>query len=793
VLAPTALLLATALAQFPLATETELPTGERVVLAADQLLYEPSRQLLIARGHTVLRTEQATVRAEEVTYDQLNERAVARGNVMLVSGLFAAVADEVRLDVRTLEAEVDGGLFLKKRDVTPEQLLAARTADELKRVGQTVLTLTGRRIKRIGPNEFLVDGLSFNPCDCDPNEPTWRIEARRAEVQIGERAILTSPIVYVQSVPVLWLPWVYLPLADRRTGLLLPKPNVTALNGLTLEQPVFVTLGESYDATFTPGYYLGGSDPKFGVRGPRLHTEFRYAPSPGTGGRATAGLLYDLRPRRHPFVPEEAAQPAVKRGLRAEGSWQHSQELGRDVFAKVDGVLVSDGYLPRDATADIVLRQNQYLRSTATVFHRGAWTFAGLDAVLRQAIYSDDQRFGFELFRQNQDAVGAPLVAPRTLQRLPAATFAIPERSLWGPVAGGVRVEFARLAPLGRAFGDEGTDGLFHPLDPDPDGTQGNGRLDPGEREARDRLDLRPQLSARLPLLGVAQLTPYAGWRQDLYFGEVTSAVAHRGYPILGASLESALRRDFAAGPGLRHWIRPSLELRSVPWVFGGLPGRAYDEVDLAVPPEGFTQAVAQVRQELALLGEGGYRPLVRLDLGQGLDLQEQVLADAFARFSLWYGPAFLGALTRYDPSAGALAQVSASAGVDNGRGSGLYAAFDRLHEAGADRQRRGLDALVGPRLQALPTPEAGFGLASQLIAGARARFPGGLGARYEAIVQPLREGTPLAQQSVGLSYGPACDCWRLEVSAVLRPETRVPDFGASLSLSNFGSFGSAR
>ena len=37
---------------------------------------------------------------------------------MLVSGLFAAVADSITLDVEALEAWVESGLFLKKRNVT---------------------------------------------------------------------------------------------------------------------------------------------------------------------------------------------------------------------------------------------------------------------------------------------------------------------------------------------------------------------------------------------------------------------------------------------------------------------------------------------------------------------------------------------------------------------------------------------------------------------------------------------------------------------------------------------------
>jgi LPS-assembly protein len=70
-----------------------------------------------------------------------------------------------------------------------------------------------------------------------------------------------------------------------------------------------------------------------------------------------------------------------------------------------------------------------------------------------------------------------------------------------------------------------------------------------------------------------------------------------------------------------------------------------------------------------------------------------------------------------------------------------------------------------------------------------------GLGVRYEAIVQPLARKaptptSPLAQQVLGVSYGPACDCWRVEGVATLRRNQHMPDFGLNLTVAGFGSFG---
>lgn len=835
-------------AQLPLSTSLQLPTGETVELAADFVLYEPEHQVLTAHGHAQVRKGPLVMRADEVVYDRVHLTVVARGNIMMISGQMAAVADEVSVDLQTFEANVKNGLFMQKRNVSTEQLLAATTPQQLRDLGETPTMMSGRHIRRTGPNTFEVEGLALAPCHCTTGPPSWHVEASGGNVQMGDHATLVWPVVYVYSVPVLALPWMYMPLSNRRSGLLVPKPTQTGLNGFSLEQPIYFTLGRSYDLTLTPAYYFGAPMGDFtrvidgqtvvrkepahvGIRGPRLLTEFRYAPSVGTEGRATLGLLYDLQPVRNPITADfyldgDNNVLPNPRGLRAEASLLHHQDLGHGFYDRIDAFAVSDGFYTRDITADIVARENQYLRSSGVLFHRADDDWEGIEVGLRQ-----DIRWGYNLLGSTTPPAGAVLAtpllpAPRTFQKLPALSWELPERPLGGSrVAGGLRVEFTRLSPLTSLFGDEGYDGRFEPdglmlattpagAQRVPDPAQGNGILDGLDREARDRIDLRPRLSTSYALGSFARLTPSVGLRQDVYLGEVTGRTGERGYPLLDLRADSELSRTFTLKDlTLHHTIEPSVQLRYVPVVWGdllspagspGSPGQVYDEIDAALPATApgmarrFLHGVVELTQTLSSRRGSTRTELLRLSVGQGFDLSRYaptlgqgnnsdgapVLRDTFGRLTLHLGALSGGGVLRYDSTAQEIAQLSADLRVDVPKGS-LYARYDDLEGVGSDRLRRGLDALVGPEAQSLQR-------AQFLTVGTTANLLFGLGVRYEAILQPqARNDSPLSQQVLGVAYGPACNCWRIEGFARLARGQTHPDFGVNLTVTGLGTFGS--
>ncbi|MEZ4433278.1 MAG: hypothetical protein R3F65_12795 [bacterium] len=95
----------------------------------------------------------------------------------------------------------------------------------------------------------------FSACGCD--DPPWTISASAATIRPGEGAWAHWPVLRVGGVPIAAAPVAYVPLARRRTGLLLPTAGYDAEDGWWAKLPLFVALGPSLDLTLSPGWRDG--------------------------------------------------------------------------------------------------------------------------------------------------------------------------------------------------------------------------------------------------------------------------------------------------------------------------------------------------------------------------------------------------------------------------------------------------------------------------------------------------------------------------------------------------------
>lgn len=796
---PLALLLVASLAraQVPAA----LPPETEVELESERLVWLEDGTVR-AEGTVRLRAGTIRIAAEQVRYDSAAGVAEVEGGFTLLDGTFVARGERGLLRLRTGEAELhEVSLWEKREPPAPEEVFGA-DATALRLLGRNALDLRASSVERLADGTWVARRPTVTTCDCDEDPPSWTMGAASVRYA-GERVRLVWPVFYVRGVPVAALPYFSVPLsgADREPGLLAPEINLFGRRGFSWEQPLFVPLGDSYDATFTAGYFFGSeverevADPSApgGTRemevdrafeGPRLGLELRWAPRVGSEGRAFGAWAWDHSyrpPSRGSRLPGTVPTGAPVR-FPVDGPHRFMVQLDQvDDWSggfsdRISLDLVSDRFYLRDFTDEVVLRSNGVLASSAWFANRQGPLLLALEGT-----YLQDLRLPFP--------GGAPVPADlppetsrlfgserrNTFSRLPALSVDLARLSL--PFGAGLDLHLgaARFAPVGgRTTGDEGSDGIgpgdpIYP-GPDPDGTEGNGRYDPGERQAVARLALRPTLSLPVVAGRWLSLTPWAGWRQLFYQNE-ESGDGHAGWGVLGLDAHTELARTFAGGEVRHAWI-PRLELRHlIPGDASEAPLLPYDELDVR-PLARFTQGRVSLGSRIDVATTTGDLLALEAEVGQDVRIDpEAELAESWLRARIDRMPFRLDGILRWDPHGGELDEVSTSASLTAKAGHQLRLGYRQVGEGGSLGLLAGPDQLFAP----------GAGLATDLVppgilphveqvsAGVTVVPSAGLSLRYDLIWLPTLERDPLLEQRAALGYTSPCGCWGTELRLALR------------------------
>ncbi len=740
--------------------------------------YEPGTGRLLVQNGAVLRRGDVVIRARSFTYDPETGEVRASGGVLLTDPTRVVAADALR-------AIVDGpwhadGVVAFVKDA-PVDLSAVTRAEDARCVGRNRLTFRGDRLRGEASGAFELDGARLTLCDCPGGAaPSWELTARRADVRPGQRAILSWPVLRVtprflfidHPVPVLALPWLYLPLGERQTGILLPEIRSVKGTGLRIAQPVFVTLGRSADLTLTPEYSFGRDaadvdegDPA--VRGLGARLELRWAPAVGADGWAEVAWVHDLD-----------SEPRGEGGDRLGVTGAHAQRISGSTRLGGSLRLAGDPVWVRDLAADDLAGSVPYDRSDLLLSHRR-------DALVLEggASYLQPLRPLGLVAGEDSGAFGAGLDAA---SRLPGASAALLPTGA-GPVRLSGRAGVARYAPISGAFDRE------------------------GGRPAATRGDA--QLEAELPLLlgGAISLAPWARGGAAAYGVEGSPSGASNGWGGMGLVLGTELSRRFGA---LRHAIAPRLEWRWGTGIEGdALAWPAYDAFDRAAsgllssgPPGPWSQLRAAVETRLTR----GAVDVLRLQLGQDWDLRAGRFAETFTNATVVAGriaadvsARFLAVDGRAEAAAPAtipsafldrFTELSAGVALSDGRGDALRARFFSVGPGGSGPLSAGLDPLfdlrpaTGERAWATAGARA---VAGPATFGYDAHFPGratfvdtcsGGGGQRRV------EAWQAQQHTASISWDSPCRCFRLAALLSVNDCSEISSYKVLLDLSGLGN-----
>ncbi len=781
---------------------TEKLTGPVRIEAGRLTAREGGKHLLLSEGVHLI-AEGLSVRAEWMEVWPDEERANLAGSVRLVDGPRVMLAERLELDQRQARAVIRRGILLVKRGVTQPELAACPTASGLSRAGTDALRLEGLRWVREG-DAYRLTRARFTPCDCGPDEaPSWELRAAEADVVPDERAWLRLPVLVLKDVPVLALPVAYLPLSERRTGLLMPQVNYSGRDGWVLSESLFVTLGEHADTTASLDWIQD--------RGLRQRLELRAAPARAAWLAATFSHIQDIKYARQ-GVPkaerEDFDGPAAHRYTVELDGWA---DLPGQVDLRAQVRLYSDSNLIRDFMSDMAGRAVDSAPSRVAVAWRGRDQVVWADA----AWFQDLRLSRVDLFDTSagdRDKWGMDPVGD-TIQRLGAVTYRLLPVRLIDALTLGMEVEVANLASSQKAWRDFGSDGTPNQREPsydvpedeevpvdragdDVDGGEGDGIYGHGELRRALRLRFEPELVWPQAFGRYALLEARLAHRQLVYLphGPDAPDPSTRGISFARLDLSTELSRLYGQGADrIGHTIAPRVRLAGA---FRGLESddpRPYLDLMDRLLTDAFQLSVG-LDSGLYLPAAGwGLERALSVWLEQGFDLREKRLAQLTGGFGLDVFPvdARLAAGWSWDPSA--LAEVDAGLGLRDRRGDSLRATYLYLRsvrEGGpplplAERTQRELGLLFG----ALPLPLRGMGDSLHVAAGsARLNLQWGLSATGN-VYADLRQ-RKIETYGAGLAYQSDCHCWGVSASFRMLRGQRLPDFFFLLDLGPLGRAG---
>jgi hypothetical protein len=333
--------------------------------------------------------------------------------------------------------------------------------------------LQGESLERRDGNTYTARDAFFTPCICaDDESPAWGFQADEIVAQQEGYINLKHPILTIKGVPLIYLPYLKLPLKSKRqSGFLMPSfQSGQVKNGFVYSQPVFLDFGPNADATVTADL--------FQKRGTRVGLETRYEAKTSSGFRYQAETIRDrswleqsgTRRDLIEYFSANSPQACIDRGLSPSqciesevkdiltppsNTWRGKQDWeGRYNFAPrlslvTKGKIVSDHrylddlYLPEEVVTAFAPKANANAFSTA----KAKLNFDGRDFFLGvKSSYGDNSLY-------SRQYAGQQLPSALTLQ---SRYFRLFPASWWStPTYGEFKIQSASISENRLATADQ--------------------------------------------------------------------------------------------------------------------------------------------------------------------------------------------------------------------------------------------------------------------------------------------------------------------------------------------------
>ncbi|MEB2284983.1 MAG: hypothetical protein B6D46_11865 [Polyangiaceae bacterium UTPRO1] len=320
---------------------------------------------------------EVAIDAEHIEYDQRANVVTARGAVKITRGDMTLTADTVQVNRTTNVAHANGNVVV----TDPEGTISADvlTLDLVQETGSMAegsvflnanrYQLSGERFEKFPGQAYAVTKGRFTTCVCKQDEsPSWSIRGQRVTLDLEGYGRVRGGTFAVHDVPIFYVPYGIFPVRrERQSGLLFPRFGFSNRRGFQIEQPFFLNIDKSHDATVSVDLE---TEARVGALG-----EYRYALSPETLGEINGSYFNEsIRgASSREIVNRNIADPNIPVDRWSAGV-THDQWLPYGFKGYADVLRVSDDLFLREINVltfnpgvDVALRTRRFERSRLAV------------------------------------------------------------------------------------------------------------------------------------------------------------------------------------------------------------------------------------------------------------------------------------------------------------------------------------------------------------------------------------------------------------------------------------------
>jgi lipopolysaccharide assembly outer membrane protein LptD (OstA) len=488
--------------------------------------------ILLFIGFCLLNAEEERSRfsADRYTRKSKEEKVILDGNVVVVKGTSVIKADKVELNTKNETYKAQGNVSYKDKDL---EIKSTKIDGNLNSAQGTITDgkiisgkdiFQGAKIDRLSRQHFLIKEGTYTSCVNDP--PDWRLYSNDIDMTTGEYAHLKDVVIESFGLPVVYLPYLVLPIKNERQSGFLPPSFGFGSDGFNIHEPFFWAISRGQDATFTLGHY--------GNRGRKEAVEFR----------SVYNSLESFTEMYYFHVNDKKFSSIIYKGQPLNEKNRHGFKMDQDFklaessYMKMRLRYVSDDNIPRDFAEEMEGRAEPALESKVMLL-----THTDNFAYTADASYYED------LLSIN------PLdVNKMQLHRIPELTvnLAKTKYSIFMFEADASYLNIYRSGPY---FDDINSNNIY-------DGTE---FIRTGQR-----FDVFPRMS--IPITTKAlKITPSIGYRYDYYMLPVDGN-ANRNFADIRANVVSEISRVYQRGKdkqyrAIKHSIEPFVDYHVIPSV----------------------------------------------------------------------------------------------------------------------------------------------------------------------------------------------------------------------------------